>query len=179
MLSDETIIALYERYKSIMFHRANRILRDIHLAEDAVQNSFAKIWNSRNTLRIDSVDTYRTHALMNIIVDNVAKTMYRQIEKRKSDSNMDDLNLVLETSDDFDVLADITTRELIAEIDKALGEIDSLTADILKLKFIFGYNNKEIAGLMGIAPTNVGVKIIRGKRKLRAKLDSSGVTYDA
>ena len=70
----EKIEQLYSLYRNVMFYTAERILRDHHLAEDAVQKAFLKVLD--NLHKISEIDCNKTRAFLVIIVRNVAITMY-------------------------------------------------------------------------------------------------------
>jgi RNA polymerase sigma-70 factor (ECF subfamily) len=52
-----------------------------------------------------------------------------------------------------------------------LGILPERERDILGLKFAGGFTNREIARLMGIGESHVGVLVYRALRKLRAELE--------
>lgn len=70
---------LYKNYKASMFKIANAILKNVDLAEDAVQQSFMKI--IKNLHKIDDVFSNKTRALIVIIVKNTSIDIYRRRKK--------------------------------------------------------------------------------------------------
>ncbi|HFL3113362.1 TPA: RNA polymerase sigma factor, partial [Clostridioides difficile] len=72
---------IYEKYRQIMFYVANKILKDDHLAEDAVHNAFIRI--IKNIDKIDEVDSPRTKAFIVIIVERIAIDFYRKRKREK------------------------------------------------------------------------------------------------
>ena len=67
---------LYREYRTPMFRIALAILRDEGLAEDAVQQSFLKIF--QNFEKIDRTDCNKTRSFIVILVKNTAIDLYRR-----------------------------------------------------------------------------------------------------
>ena len=64
---------LYERYRHLMFYVAQDILKDEHLAEDAVQEAFLRI--AKNFHKVGEINCPRTRNFSVIIVRNTAITI--------------------------------------------------------------------------------------------------------
>lgn len=73
---------LYREYRAPMFRIALAILRDEGLAEDAVQQSFLKIF--QNFEKIDRTDCNKTRSFIVILVKNTAIDLYRRRGRRMS-----------------------------------------------------------------------------------------------
>ena len=67
---------LYREYRTPMFRIALAILRDEGLAEDAVQQSFLKIF--QNFEKIDRTDCNKTRSFIVILMKNTAIDLYRR-----------------------------------------------------------------------------------------------------
>ena len=67
---------VYNTYKNRMYYVANSILKDSHLAEDAVHMAFLRIIN--NLDKIGDIDSHKTKGLVVIIVKNIAIDIYRK-----------------------------------------------------------------------------------------------------
>ena len=67
---------IYSTYKKQMYYTANNILKDSHLAEDAVHNAFLRIIN--NLEKIEDINSHKTKGLIVIIVKNVSIDIYRK-----------------------------------------------------------------------------------------------------
>ena len=64
-----------------MYYTANNILKDSHLAEDAVHNAFLRIIN--NLEKIEDINSHKTKGLIVIIVKNVSIDIYIEKIKKK------------------------------------------------------------------------------------------------
>ena len=72
---------IYSTYKKQMYYTANNILKDSHLAEDAVHNAFLRIIN--NLEKIEDINSHKTKGLIVIIVKNVSIDIYIEKIKKK------------------------------------------------------------------------------------------------
>ena len=161
----EKIEQLYSLYRNVMFYTAERILRDHHLAEDAVQKAFLKVLD--NLHKISEIDCNKTRAFLVIIVRNVAITMYNR--QKKQAIPIEEIER-LETESPQSPFDTVASRDSVEAIAGYIGQLDKKYADVLNLKLYYQYSDTEIAGLVQTSPENVRVRLHRGKRKLAALL---------
>ena len=161
----EKIEQLYSLYRNVMYYTAERILRDPHLAEDAVQKAFVKVLD--NLHKISEVDCNKTRAFLVIIVRNVAITMYNR--QKKQAIPIEEIER-METENSRSPYDEVACRDSVETIARYIGQLDKKYADVLYLKLYYQYTDTEIAGLVQTSPENVRVRLHRGKRKLAALL---------
>jgi len=89
------------------------------------------------------------------------KTRYSPIEDAR---NISDLNENVE-----DKLEAKITR---MQVEEMMQQLDDEDQEILRLKFFEGVSNIEIADIMGLSVTNVGVKVFRALKKAKTLLPS-------
>lgn len=149
---------VYEKYKALAYHCAFGITGDKDLAEDAVSETFIRVY--RNLGKIEEGNAPRTAGFIAVIAKNCAKT----IAKRNGLISFDETPQ--ERADDFNlensVLDKITAQQITAAAD-ALS--DDLKAVFL-LKYAYDMSNKEIARALNITVTNAGVLAHRAKKRL-------------
>lgn len=149
---------IYEKYKQIMFYVANKILKDEHLAEDAVHNAFLRI--IKNIDKIDEVDSPRTKAFIVIIVERIAIDFYRKRKREKvSDIEEEYKNREINFSIEDEVCESNLTI--------ALAKLNESYFQVLSLKFQYGFSNKEIANVLNLGEENVYKRIQRARKKLK------------
>lgn len=148
---------LYNTYKNLMLYKAYTILQDKSLAEDAVHNAFIKIL--KKISKYDFTDSHKTSAFVVIVVENVAKTMYKKehkilpVELGDIESNVN--------------LAEAAETRLDAEyIASKIAQLPPLYRDILTLKFLNELSDKEIASVLGITNSNARKRLQRAKTAL-------------
>lgn len=165
----EKLEELYCNYKRVMLYTAYQILKDQQLAEDAVQNAFLKI--IPNLDKIEDTNCNRTRKYMVIIVRNVSINSYNRIETRSETSPPQDFeNLAAKEP----LLEDIViSEESLSRLLRSISSLDKKYADVLLLKYAYGYSESDIAKLLDISPENVRVRLHRGKKKLWDELERS------
>jgi DNA-directed RNA polymerase specialized sigma subunit, sigma24 homolog len=85
---------IYNTYKKQMYYTANNILKDSHLAEDAVHNAFLRIIN--NLEKIQDINSHKTKGLIVIIVKNASIDIYRKNKKKEKYYFIDDLEQLVD-----------------------------------------------------------------------------------
>lgn len=61
-------------------------------------------------------------------------------------------------------------REIREVVRRSLGTLGEKSAEIFVLKYFEGYDNKEIAGLMGTSPMVVGVLLHRARTRVKKEV---------
>jgi len=151
---------IYEKYKRLLWFKANDILKDHALSEDAVSEAFIRVY--RHLHKIDCPDSNQTAAFLVTIVKNIAINMYNRGKKMPS-ANLDDYDY----TDDFDLEEYVAIND---EADRMMGLLDKLSEDmkaVFLLKYAHDLSHKEIGAILDITENNVTVRIHRCKQKLK------------
>jgi RNA polymerase sigma-70 factor (ECF subfamily) len=164
---------LYKQYSRLMFSEANKILRDWHLAEDAVQQSFLKIIKSLH--KIDEKNCPRTRNFMVITCVNVAKSIYnKKLNFNKLDYVSEDN--VADTADtDNDPLDILVDKDSVSRITKAIKDMEPIYRDVLLLKQAHKYSREEIAEFLEIPEETVKKRLARARKMLVQVLSKEDV----
>ena len=156
---------LYEQYYRLMLYRAREILYDDQLAEDAVEEAFLKIIKNFN--KIGDVKSNKTKHFIVIVVESAAKDIWRKEKKHHHES--------------WEVLEERYCDQLAEQInepttiEKAILSLPLTYQQVFHLKYGLGYDNKEIARMLGIKEGTLRQRIARGKVLLQERLDEMGV----
>lgn len=163
-----SIRSLYNRYSAVMFGAAYRVLHDRQSAEDAVHQSFEKILNNVKRMPDDD-NSIRTKAFMSMVAKNTALDMLRR-KKAISSVLYDEERLdgVLLDHDPLDILVE---QESLQGLHNAIDHLPERYADVLKMKYVYDLEYREIAILLNIKVANVRLRIFRGKELLREQLE--------
>lgn len=145
---------IFNRYNKSFLKRAKIYLRSQNSTEDAVQNAFIKIYKYGKQFVLTGGDfkSWAYTILKNCINDELRK----QIENAIPIS--DKLASVVTAEDDSEVR--LNSDYLHSVIDKLSKD----SADILKLHYIDGKPQKQIAKILGLSHSAVRVKIFRAKQ---------------
>lgn len=148
---------IYNKYKNLMHHIANSVLRDYHLSEDAVNQALFKIYGS-----IDSIaefDSVQTKNFVSVVTKRVSIDIYRK-QVKTNVLSLDELS------------ADTISSAIPFNIDNNESFIDNLSKlpaehiKVLILKYEKGYSNKEIAAMLQYSEAKTAKLITRAKNKL-------------
>ena len=156
---------LFNKYLPMMRNLAYSIIKDHHLAEDAVQEAMLRL--SQNTDKIDNVDsnqsknyvyTVTKNEALKIILKENNRNYYEEDVLLYDESGLNNIEGQL----DIDAFCDKYGFSIgIAEVINNLGETDK---DIIIYKYGAGYSLKEIAELMEL---NYDAVIKRHQRALK------------
>ena len=172
---------LYHQYKKPMYYKAREILRDDFLAEDAVHDAFCKI--ARNMNKISDAKSSDTKSFVMIVTRRAAIDAYR---KRKPYFEKEVYEPESEDNEHYNFLescgAAVEMPEMTdfcrSEVGKALRKLSDDYHDILLLRYVLGYDNREISEITGFTVSKIEKDLSRGKKKL-ADLLSAEARGDA
>ena len=150
--------ALENLHRARLQRFAGRYLRNVHDAEDAVQESFARILSSDAEPRDFRVWSYR-------IARNVCLNALRSSGARRDGARL---------STHFDAQAEQTgalTRLVRAEDGAALGELlarlSESQREVLTLRYLEGLGREEIAAVLEVPLSVVKSRLFEGVSRLR------------
>lgn len=159
---------LYYDHRKLMYKEAYLILRDKHLAEDALSEAFVKI--IKNLHKIDENDIPRTRSFLVIVCRNVAKSIYM---KKKGLSEVSALETVTEndaekSNNPLDIVID---KETFDKVTSAIEALDHDFRDVFLLRRVYGLSREDIADICDISVENVKKRLVRSKIKILKVLD--------
>ncbi|HHY26962.1 MAG TPA: RNA polymerase sigma factor [Desulfitobacterium dehalogenans] len=160
--SHSQLETLYRDHASPMYKVAYGILKDEHLAEDAVQDAFINI--SRNLDKIMSAGCNKPGALCVIIVRNTAINSYRRRKKQYSMAMEEIEEHISEPGPSVEDI--ILDNEAFTRVTELIKELSPSYADILSLKLYYHYNDEEISRMLNITPGNVRTRLYRARKSL-------------
>ncbi len=123
-------------------------IRDIHKAEDIVQDSYEKLWKNVDNVNFKKVKSY--------LFTTAYHTMIDRIRKEKRSSFSEDLNLKEQSHENN--YSDL--KEILDEAIKRLPELQRL---VLLLRDYEGYSYKEIGEMVKLSESQVKVYIYRAR----------------
>jgi len=157
---------IYNKYKKLLLHKANGILNDYSLAEDAVSEAFLRVY--KNLHKIDDPDSGKTVSFLATIVKNTAIDLFNQNKNIYADIYENDIqdNYSMEE----EITSEIVTDGMLQVIDKLKDELK----DCFLLMYAHNLSYKEIAKTLKITEANVTVRIHRAKKKIIELLKEEG-----
>lgn len=136
--------ALYLQYNEELYSYGRKFTSDIHLVEDAVQETFIALWKYRQTLKVETgFHFYLLRSFRNVLfrlMRSGAKTTY-------TDEQPD---FRFEIGMDNQLIAGEEQEILKKKIQDALGQLTSKQREIIYFRFFEGLGFDEIAEIMNM-----------------------------
>jgi RNA polymerase sigma-70 factor (ECF subfamily) len=144
-----------------LFGIARRILRDVHRAEDALQDALVIAWRDLPDLRDpDRFDFWLQRVLANMCIEHARRD-------RRRYSRLE----VLELSDHAarDELAGVVDRDI---VDRAFRRLKAEERAVLVLRYYLGYEPAVIADMLGVSGGIIRSRLHHAHRAMRAAIDA-------
>lgn len=165
---------LVERYQTLVFTIAFRMVRDRAEAEDIAQDVFLKVFRTLDQFREESTfKTWICRITTNRCIDWKRKHGSRQeatTQVEEADRIVDEIHERPEQS--------MVRRETQEEVRKAIEEMPEKYRTILLMYHFQGLSYKDIADREGISPRTVETRLYRAKHLLRTALKGGEADYE-
>ena len=161
----EYFTELFTRYEKRMYSIAFRYTSSSELAEDAIQEAGLKIMQQLDRLRGFTAD--ELERWLRILVKNTALNVLRRERKYIAAQEPEEpIYDHIESQSGFNDLV-----SLIRSMPEGMREL-------LEMRFVLEYTNKEIAEYLGISENAVAARIHRARAKLIEVLRKEGYDYE-
>lgn len=162
----ELFAVLVDRYEKPFLRKARSILRNKEDAEEVVQDTFVRIYLYADRYKKQEGASFRSWAYT--ILTRVAITRYGKLMRKRK-------NMITLESKYYESLPDpkhfldaYTFRD---EVLSALSRIPDAAARVLRLQFLEGNTQEEIARREHITLSAVKTRVHRAKKLLRKSID--------
>ncbi len=161
--SDE-LESLFREHSNRVFRTAYRVTGTVVDAEDVVQTIFLRLARRQDEVRLEpNPASYLHRAAVNASLD-----LLRQ-RARSETVSIDEIG-ELSGSPLASPEIEHRSRELRAVIQRAIGDLGEKTAEMFVLRYFEGYDNHEIADLLGTSQVLVGVLLHRARTKMKKQI---------
>ncbi len=163
----ECFALIVRRYEAPLLRRARTILRSPEDAEEAVQDAFTKMYLYADRYRPQEGATFSSWAYT--ILNRVAYTRYRACRSeadKRADFDPEQFERLPDARADF--LDDLTVRD---EVLAALAKLPEAAARLLRLQFIEGKSQEEIATGERLSIPAVKTRVHRAKKLFKKAYD--------
>ncbi|HVW82822.1 MAG TPA: RNA polymerase sigma factor [Candidatus Paceibacterota bacterium] len=163
----ELFAHLVRRYEAPLLRRARSILRSPEDAEEAVQDAFTKMYLYADKYAPQAGASFASWAYT--ILNRVAYTRYRARMSeagRRAELEPEHYETLPDARAEF--LEDLTIRD---EVIAALAKLPETAAKILRLQFIEGKSQEEIAASEDLSVSAVKTRVHRAKKMFKEAYD--------
>ncbi len=148
---------IYLTFGGLLYRVAFYLLESQADAEDAVQDLYIRLWNSRDSLEnVRNPKSYCVTLMKNLCIDRIRKASYRPPDENFPDT----------------VAADSETigKETARRIAKAISELPEGQKKVLQMRVSDELSNEEIAAKTGMSNLTVRVLLSQARKKLKKSL---------
>jgi RNA polymerase sigma-70 factor (ECF subfamily) len=163
---------LYDRYGKLVFSLIYRIVRDIGVAEDLVQETFLRVWNRAQGFDAErgALGAWLLAVARNRAIDYV----------RSSSGKMSRGALELEAAEHPTVFvnfeAEVLSQDSARRVRGALGRLNENQRQVIELAYFEGLSQSEMAERMGQPLGTVKTWVRTALKNLRDDLAEKAVT---
>jgi len=154
---EDRFAGLVERQSRFVFRVAYALLRNVHDAEDAVQETFLKLYRSGAWQAMEDEKAFLTRAAWRVAVDRIPKRRQEQpdVNVASSDKNPEQAAIAADWNAIVARYVDSLPEELRQTL--ALSTAEALTS-------------REISAVMGLPEGTVRTRLMRAREILKEKL---------
>lgn len=167
------IIEVEKEYKNYLKSIALRILKNNQDADECVNDTLEKIWNTIPPLVPKSLKAY-----IGTLIRNISLDCYRKNHMNKR--NSDFLDILDECNDCGNDSTSITVemKEISTSISNFLRDQKEEKRFLFIGRYYYGYSNIELAKKRNITEGKVKMTLSRMRNELRKYLEKDGIFYD-
>ena len=156
---------LFRAHHDRVFRTAHRITGSAADAEDVLQTIFLRLIKSQESHDLSqNPEAYLSRAAINASLD-LMRSRGRSRSVGLEDVAAGEVESVAKNPEVQHV-----DRELQALIREAVARLGETAAEMFVLRYYEGYDNHEIAKLLGTSPLSVGVVLHRARTRLRKEI---------
>ena len=163
--SQSELERLFQSHHDRVFRTAHRITGSPADAEDVLQTVFLRLVKGGETYDLsENTEAYLARAAINASLD-LMRSRSRTKSVGFSDVDAETLESRVQSPE-----ADHADRELQTLIRQAVARLGKTAGEMFVLRYYEGYDNREIASMLGTSTMVVGVVLHRARTKLRKEI---------
>lgn len=160
-INDDAKRVIYEMFYDRVYRSAYYMLRDAHLAQDVLQESFIKAFRNLHKLE----DGAQLEPWLMTIVRHTAIDFLRKQYKR---NEMSFDNVIIDNTEHRDSVEETVDLKMTVEhVRNEIQKMKSEYREVLRLKYQRGLQDKEIAACLDVSLGTVKSRLFRARNKLR------------
>ncbi len=154
---------LFDTFADGVYTLAYRIIRDRHLAEDVVQETFIKV--------IRSLASYRGDGPIAAWIYRIGYHQAIAVTRRRREEPLDPIVIAVEMDRPTETVEEqVLAGELAARLDEAIGSLSESERAAFVLRDVEGLSTAEVAAALEISESAVKMRLARSRETLRRHL---------
>ena len=153
--------ALLARYWSPLVMFIARLAGSSEAAEDAVQETFCRLWERRRTWRVEG----SVGGLLFRLARNIAISEHRHLQAEDRAAGV-----AVELTPRHHDAPELPDDALRAELERAIAALPPRRREVFLLRVVHDLSYKEIGAVMGTSPQTVANQLSHALAELRVKL---------
>lgn len=150
---------LYKAFYKRIYNSCFRILRNSAEAEDAMQESFLKVFaNLDSSIEPTLLEAWIVRIAINTSIDKLRKNRMEVIDFNEN------INYDIADNNESEEWEQIEWK--VEKVKAAIKNLPEKNQLIVNLYLIEGYDHEEIAGILNIPPGTVRIQYMRAKQRL-------------
>lgn len=149
---------VFRQYAALVYRTARAITGSAEEAEDIVQTVFLRLLRGDAGALRKNPKGYLYRAAVNLSLD-----VLRAKRRRPFIRDVGELESVAPAAPGFGT-------DAYHQLDEALAQLDPPSVEILTLRYVHGYNDAEIARMLGVSRGAMAGRLFRLRRRLKALL---------
>ncbi len=158
---DTIFMEAFDAYSDAIFRFCVVKVSDVERAEDMTQEVFMRFFKSLQ----EGKDITNTRAFLYTIASNLAKDWYKRKKSESLDTHLDNGFAPASKEISAETLAEY--QEVLA----AMADMEDRDREVLYLRFVEGFEPRDIAETLGETANNISVRLNRAMVKLRSKMN--------
>jgi len=146
-----------DNYADNIYRFVIKHLKNVDVAKDVVQDTFAKVWVKHKDISAEKVKSYLFTTAYNTLIDVLRKEKYTD---------------EVETIDKHFNQGEIKNLDLQETLHNALDQLPDIQRTVILLRDYEGYDYAEIGKITDLKESQVKVYIFRARKKLKQILVS-------
>jgi RNA polymerase sigma-70 factor (family 1) len=149
---EEAFTQLFHAYTPKLFPFVNKLMRNEHIAQEMIQETFLRLWMNRSELvKVDDPAAWIFRIAANVSITWLRKQSNRQ-------RLLDAVEVAKDTTADY-IVENLETKELTLVINKAVNALPERRKEIYRLSREQGLSHQQIAEQLHLSASTVANQI--------------------